>query len=323
MALAFRPLHRVHHLRDLLHGAHDAGGPSPTGRAAAHHVVDEVADGIARGGSYSRDRPRHAAHHCAHRAPDRAEGVAEDAAELAHEDRHEVYGLLRSGRGKIRNLVRLASDLVAHLVGELLHEAAGRTGAGLRADGAHDAADDPANTRAGAHGLLGRPGLPIAVRRRARALRGITNQAGEGPCAPRAEPDRHHLAGCEAHHRRGRTLAETGGEPAHLELEIEHPAERCPARGEAGEGNRARIEGQLGTIDGALHQELAVEVVAGSEGSARISHGHLQSGMRERARCDAPDFGPPRLTARPGARAIVPPASAHSQDAGRRVRRGA
>ena len=76
----------------------------------------------------------------------------------------------------------------------------------------------------------------------------------------------------EAHHRRGRTLAETGGAPAHLELEIEHPAEGGSARGEAGEGNRAGIEGQLGTIDGALHQELAVEVVAGSERSARISH---------------------------------------------------
>jgi len=34
MALALRALHRVHHVRDLLHGAHDAGGGSRSGRAS-------------------------------------------------------------------------------------------------------------------------------------------------------------------------------------------------------------------------------------------------------------------------------------------------
>ncbi len=163
MALALRALHRVHHVRDLLHGAHDAGGGSRSGRAS-HHVVDEVADGIARGGSYARDGPRHAADHGAHRATDRAQGVAEDAAEPAYENRNEVDSLLCSCRAKVRDLVRLPSDLVPHFIGELLDEAAGRTGAGLLTDGAHDAADEPADTRGASHGLLRRPRFPIAVR---------------------------------------------------------------------------------------------------------------------------------------------------------------
>jgi len=67
-------------------------------------------------------------------------------------------------------------------------------------------------------------------------------------------------------------------EPAHLEKEIEHPAERGTAGGEAREGNRAGIEGELRTIDGALHQELAVDIVARREWGTWISHGYLQIG---------------------------------------------